>query len=87
MSIEELLKIIKRTNPDMTKERMLTELKENKYSSVALIMSLESKSRLNAYFLIFANSSLCVSISHRSYIYFYAKCITITLHFDKNIFL
>lgn len=43
MNIEELLKIIKKTNPDMTKERMLTELKENKYSSVALIMSLESK--------------------------------------------
>lgn len=43
MSIEELLKIIKRTNPDMTKERMLTKLKENKYSSVALVMSLESK--------------------------------------------
>ena len=45
MSIDELLKIIQRTNPDMTKERMLTELKESKYSSVALIMSLESKSR------------------------------------------
>lgn len=34
MSIEELLKIIQRTNPDMTKERMLAELKESKYSSV-----------------------------------------------------
>lgn len=43
MNIEELLKIIKKTNPDMTKERMLTELKENKYSSIALVMSLESK--------------------------------------------
>lgn len=45
MNIEELLKIIKKTNPDMTKERMLTELKESKYSSIALVMSLESKSR------------------------------------------
>ena len=45
MSTDELLKIIQRTNPDMTKERMLTELKESKYSSIALVMSLESKSR------------------------------------------
>lgn len=43
MSVDELLKIIQRTNPDMTKEKMLTELKESKYSSVTLIMSLESK--------------------------------------------
>jgi hypothetical protein len=43
MSIDELLKIIKKTNPDMTKDRMLAELKENKYSSIALVMSLESK--------------------------------------------
>lgn len=43
MNIEELLKIIKKTNPDMTKDRMLAELKESKYSSIALVMSLESK--------------------------------------------
>lgn len=43
MNIEELLKIIKRTNPDMTRDRMLAELKESKYSSIALVMSLESK--------------------------------------------
>lgn len=43
MSIEELLKIIKKTNPDMTREKMLAELKESKYSSIALVMSLESK--------------------------------------------
>lgn len=43
MNIEELLKMIKRTNPDMTKDRMLAELKESKYSSIALVMSLESK--------------------------------------------
>lgn len=43
MNIEELLKIIKKTNPDMTKDRMLAELKKNKYSSIALVMSLESK--------------------------------------------
>lgn len=43
MNIEELLKIIKKTNPDMTRDRMLAELKESKYSSIALVMSLESK--------------------------------------------
>ena len=43
MNIEELLKIIKKTNPDMTRDRMMAELKENKYSSIALVMSLESK--------------------------------------------
>nr|DAH78403.1 MAG TPA: hypothetical protein [Caudoviricetes sp.] len=43
MNIEELLKIIKRTNPDMTRDRMMAELKESKYSSIALVMSLESK--------------------------------------------
>lgn len=43
MNIEELLKIIKRTNPDMTRDRMMAELKESKYSSIALVMSLGSK--------------------------------------------
>lgn len=43
MNIEELLKIIKRTNPDMTRDKMMAELKESKYSSIALVMSLESK--------------------------------------------
>lgn len=43
MNIEELLKIIKKTNPDMTRDRILAELKESKYSSIALVMSLESK--------------------------------------------
>ena len=37
MSIDELLKIIQKTNPDMTKERMLYELSQCLYASKALI--------------------------------------------------
>ena len=37
MSTDELLKIIQRTNPDMTKERMLYELSQCLYASKALI--------------------------------------------------
>lgn len=38
MSIDELLKIIQRTNPNMTKEKLIEELDKNRYSSVALVM-------------------------------------------------
>ena len=37
MSVDELLKIIQRTNPGMTKERMLYELSQCLYASKALI--------------------------------------------------
>ena len=37
MSIDELLKIIKKTNPTMTKEILIYELSQCRYSSKALI--------------------------------------------------
>ena len=37
MSTDELLKIIQKTNPDMTKERMIYELSQCRYASKALI--------------------------------------------------
>lgn len=37
MSIDELLKIIQRTNPAMTKELLIYELSQCQYSSKALI--------------------------------------------------
>lgn len=37
MKIEELLKIIQKTNPDMTKELLIYELSQCRYSSKALV--------------------------------------------------
>lgn len=37
MSIDELLKIIQKANPDMTRERMIYELSQCRYASKALI--------------------------------------------------
>lgn len=37
MNIDELLKIIQRTNPDMTKELLIYELSQCQYASKALI--------------------------------------------------
>jgi hypothetical protein len=37
MKIEELLKIIQKTNPDMTKELLIYELSQSRYASKALI--------------------------------------------------
>mgnify|MGYP006971948650 FL=1 len=42
MSIDELLKIIQKTNPTMTKEKLIEELGKNRYSSVALVMVLQN---------------------------------------------
>ena len=42
MSIDELLKIIQRTNPAMTKELLIYELSQCQYSSKALIHTEES---------------------------------------------
>lgn len=36
--INQLLKHIQKTNPDMTKEKLLEELGKSRYSAVALIM-------------------------------------------------
>lgn len=38
MSVDELLKIIQKTNPSMTKEKLIEELSINRYSSIALVM-------------------------------------------------
>ena len=38
MSINELLKIIQKTNPDMTKDKLIEELGKSRYSSIALVM-------------------------------------------------
>lgn len=37
--IDRLLKYVQRTNPDMTRERLLKELKKCRYSAVALVVS------------------------------------------------
>ena len=42
MSIDELLKIVHKTNPTMTKEKLIEELGKNRYSSVALVMVLQN---------------------------------------------
>lgn len=42
MSIEELLEIIQKTNPTMTKELLIYELSQCRYSSKALIYIKES---------------------------------------------
>lgn len=42
MSIDELLKIIQRTNPTMTRKLLIEELGKNRYSSVALVMVLQN---------------------------------------------
>ena len=38
MSINDLLKCIQRTNPTMTREKLIKELGKNRYSSIALVM-------------------------------------------------
>ena len=40
--IEELLKYVQRTNPTMTKEKLIEELSINRYSSIALVMVAEN---------------------------------------------
>ena len=42
MSINELLKIIQKTNPDMTKDKLIEELGKSRYSSIALVMIAEN---------------------------------------------
>jgi soluble P-type ATPase len=42
MSIDKILEYVKRTNPTMTKEKLIEELSKNRYSSVALVMVLQN---------------------------------------------
>ena len=38
IELSELLKYVQRTNPTMTKEKLIEELSINRYSSIALVM-------------------------------------------------
>ena len=40
--IEELLKYVQRTNPTMTRKKLIEELCKNRYSSIALVMVAEN---------------------------------------------
>lgn len=40
--IEKLLKYVQRTNPDMTKEKLIKELNKSGYSCVALTMAFQN---------------------------------------------
>ena len=40
--IEELLKHVQRTNPTMTRKKLIEELCKNRYSSIALVMIAEN---------------------------------------------
>lgn len=46
MRIERILECVRKTNPEMTMERMLEELSKCKYSSVALCMVCENDNKL-----------------------------------------
>lgn len=36
--IDKLLEYVRKTNPEMTKEKLIKELGKNRYSSIALVM-------------------------------------------------
>lgn len=42
IELSELLKYVQRTNPTMTKEKLIEELSINQYSSIALVMIAEN---------------------------------------------
>ena len=42
MNINDLLKCVQRTNPTMTREKLIKELGINRYSSIALVMIAEN---------------------------------------------
>ena len=42
IELDKLLKYVQRTNPTMTKEKLIEELSKNRYSSIALIMIAEN---------------------------------------------
>lgn len=39
MNIDDLLMFVRKTNPTMTKEKLMQELKKSKYSTVALCIA------------------------------------------------
>ena len=42
IELNELLEYVQRTNPTMTKEKLIEELGKNRYSSIALVMIAEN---------------------------------------------
>lgn len=42
IELDKLLEYVQRTNPTMTKEKLIEELGENRYSSIALVMIAEN---------------------------------------------
>lgn len=46
MSIDTLLKRIQRTNPNLTKDKLIEELKQSPYSTVAILMTMENVKRV-----------------------------------------
>ena len=42
MNIDTLLRRIQRTNKDMTKEKLIKELKQSPYSTIAILMTMEN---------------------------------------------
>ena len=42
IELSELLKYVQRTNPTMTREKLIEELSINRYSSIALVMIMEN---------------------------------------------
>uniref|UniRef100_A0AAU8B8B9 Uncharacterized protein n=1 Tax=Dulem virus 39 TaxID=3145757 RepID=A0AAU8B8B9_9CAUD len=43
--IDELLKHVQKTNPEMTRERLIEELGKSRYSSVGLIMTWQNSEK------------------------------------------
>lgn len=43
--IDELLRYVQRTNPEMTRERLIYELGQCRYSAVSLIMTLQNSKK------------------------------------------
>lgn len=46
MSIDILLRKIQRTNPTITKDKLIKELKQSPYSTVAILMTIENVKRV-----------------------------------------
>lgn len=42
MKLQELLAYIQRTNPQMTEEKLIEELSKSKYSSMAIIITMDN---------------------------------------------
>ena len=42
IELDELLEYVQRTNPTMTREKLIEELRKNRYSSIALVIVAEN---------------------------------------------